>query len=225
MSLAVPVYVNWRLWSPSRRVVVCTPVPQLPWAPGAKERKTFCGLVTDKSEEWKRRDPIANDAAATTTTVPFAFLCFCFLAALQFPYDHFILSFSAGTFSRCSCAAAVVVVFSALVGWFRLGFSSSFFSVCLWWGGEEILLRDYQFTWHSPFVLCVCVLSPNSPIPYVLFFFPLHSLGAHHADIIFLFDSSSSPPSWFRFVSFLSLTQDLNLLPAVRETGKEIFSF
>jgi hypothetical protein len=31
-------------------------------------------------------------------------------------------------------------------------------------------LRDYQFTWHSPFVLCVCVLSP---IPYV--FFSFHS--------------------------------------------------
>jgi hypothetical protein len=96
-----------------------------------------------------------------------------------------------------------------------VGFSSFF--QCLRWG--KILLRDYQFTWHSPFVLCV------PPPPQTLLLFPLHSLGLSPSRWHYLlFDSSSSSPSWlfFIFVFFVFyLTQDLNLLPAVRERKRE----
>ncbi len=229
MSLAVqcctcavlsPVYVNWRLWSSSRRVVVCTPSVTTSMSARSKRAQNVLWPCHIQVGGMKETGPYCQRRRHHHRSICFFFV---FFSRFTISIRSFLpFSFSAGTFSRRSCAV-VVVVFSALVGWFRLAFSSSFFSVCLWWGGRDPLAR---LSVHLTLAFCLVCLCPV-PYPLRFFFVPLHSLGPHHADIIFLFDSSSSsssPPSWFRFVSFLSLTQDLNLLPAVREKLRKKFS-
>ncbi len=200
---------EWRSWSSSRRVYSCyttaTRTPRVPAAAAAaatQQKKSAIVLwpchiqrrVENKETDWER------ESRSLLPPPPLYFL-----AAVNF---HSVLLLFLPHAGRCAplvCCCCCCCLFG--VGWLiSVGFSSFF--RCLRWG--KILLRDYQFTWHSPFVLCV----PPEPS---FFFHSTPWVSPHHADIIFfrLFFFFFAFLVFFFFVFYL--TQDLNLLPAVRE--------
>lgn len=135
--------------------------------PAKKECNRFVALshtrrVENKETDWER------ESRSLLPPPPLYFL-----AAVNF---HSVLLLFLPHAGRCAplvCCCCCCCLFG--VGWLiSVGFSSFF--RCLRWG--KILLRDYQFTWHSPFVLCV----PPQPS---FFFHSTPWVSPHHADIIF----------------------------------------
>lgn len=170
---------EWRSWSSSRRVYSCyttaTRTPRAPAAAAAASQQKKSAIVLWPCHihvGWKikRRTERERERESRSLLPPPPLY---FLAAVNF---HSVLLLFLPHAGRCAplvCCCCCCCLFG--VGWLiSVGFSSFF--RCLRWG--KILLRDYQFTWHSPFVLCV----PPQPS---FFFHSTPWVSPHHADIIF----------------------------------------